>query len=129
MCCFSPPNPLVSTPRRPARRGAAEMTDSLDVAPSVAERIARIEQGLRLEGPPTADGPRHTTLAARMAFHVVPAVSIAVIDDGQIAWTRAYGQGEVGRPDPATPHTLFQAGSISKAVTALAALRLVAQGR
>lgn len=44
---------------------------------------------------------------------------VAVIDGFDIAWTRVVG---------AAPDRLFQAGSISKAVTALAALELAARG-
>jgi len=66
------------------------------------------------------------TLAAEMARLHVPGVSVAVLRGGRIEWARGYG---VTRPGGAavTPDTLFQAGSISKPVTALAALRLVQQ--
>ena len=47
-------------------------------------------------------------------------VGVAVIEDFGIAWT----QGAGGAPDQ-----LFQAGSISKALTALAALELAARGQ
>src|SRR5262249_1053719 len=56
------------------------------------------------------------------------AVSVAVIDKGQLAWARAYGTLELGGDQRADSATLFQAGSISKAVTAFAALRLVDRG-
>ena len=59
----------------------------------------------------------------------MPAVSIAVIADGRVAWTKAYGVTEQGRSRHATPQTLFQAASISKAVAALGTLQLVEQGR
>jgi CubicO group peptidase (beta-lactamase class C family) len=59
----------------------------------------------------------------------IPAVSLAVVRDGVLAWEHAWGVATAGRPDPVTPRTLFQAGSISKPVAALCALRLVAQGR
>jgi CubicO group peptidase (beta-lactamase class C family) len=59
----------------------------------------------------------------------IPAVSIAVVRAGELAWAHAWGVAEAGHPDPATPQTLFQAGSISKPVAAMCALRLVAQGR
>ncbi|MGH9960173.1 MAG: serine hydrolase, partial [Pyrinomonadaceae bacterium] len=42
---------------------------------------------------------------------------------------RGYGVRETGRIEPVTPETLFQAASISKPVAAMAALRLVQQGR
>ncbi len=55
-------------------------------------------------------------------------MSVAVIDRGRLAWARGFGVTDVveaGRVDTAT---LFQAGSISKAVTAVAAMRMVERG-
>ncbi len=65
-------------------------------------------------------------LTDRMAHYRVPAVSIAIIQDCRIVELRAFGAATPGRP--ATPRTLFQAGSLSKTFTAVAALRLVEQG-
>jgi CubicO group peptidase (beta-lactamase class C family) len=55
-------------------------------------------------------------------------VSIAVINDGHVEWAAGYGVRVVGSSDSVTVSTLFQAASISKPVTALAALRLVDEG-
>lgn len=55
----------------------------------------------------------------------VPAVSIAFIADGRIRWARAYGVAAAGSGRKVTPATRFQAGSMSKAVAAAGALRLV----
>lgn len=68
------------------------------------------------------------TIAAEMDRLHVPGVSIAVLRGGTIAWSKGYGVTRAGGA-PVTPDTLFQAGSISKPVTALAALRLVQQQR
>lgn len=68
------------------------------------------------------------TIAQRMAEQDVPALSIAVIDDGRVAWTKAYGLADVEERRNATPQTLFQAASISKPVAATAALTLVDDG-
>jgi CubicO group peptidase (beta-lactamase class C family) len=62
----------------------------------------------------------------RMAHYHVPGLSLACIHNGTVAWTQAFGVARVGA-EPVTPDTLFQAGSISKSVTALAVLRLVEQ--
>ena len=97
--------------------------------PALAARISRIENGLLpavvIKGQP----PVPMTVADRMAFHKVPAVSLAFFDHGQILWARAYGLADVASKIPVTPDTLFQAASISKPVTALAALRLVQDGK
>jgi CubicO group peptidase (beta-lactamase class C family) len=94
----------------------------------VAERIQRVENGLLpaviIKGRTTA-----MKLAERMAHYKVPGLSVAVINNGKIEWARGYGVVEKDGDKPVTPDTLFLAGSISKPVAALAALRLVEQGK
>lgn len=68
-------------------------------------------------------------LADLMRRHNVPAVSIAVIRDGRLTWSGAFGTADPERRRAATPDTLFQAASISKPVAATAALRLVELGK
>lgn len=93
-----------------------------------AARAARVEAGLL---PPVVLAGRAMgmTLAERMAHHRVPGLSLAVIHDGKIDWARGYGLRESDGKRPVTAHTRFLAGSISKPVAALAALRLVEQGK
>lgn len=67
--------------------------------------------------------------ADAMKRHEVPGVSIAVVDDFQVAWAEGFGVATVGSSNPVTPTTLFQAASISKPVSALAALRSVELGK
>ncbi len=97
--------------------------------PALAARISRIESGLLPAVVIKGQLPKPMTIADRMAFHKVPGVSVAFFDHGQILWTRAYGFAEVASKKPVTPNTLFQAASISKPVAALAALRLVQDGK
>lgn len=92
-------------------------------------RVASVERGL-LRTPLLATQPHERVgLAERMEQLRVPGVSGAVIADFQIQWARGYGRKEAGDETAVTPDTLFLAGSISKPVTAVAALRLVEQGR
>ncbi len=58
----------------------------------------------------------------------IPGLSIAVVDSGRIVLARAYGVTKRGTTTPVTTSTLFQAGSISKSVTAVGAMRLVERG-
>jgi CubicO group peptidase (beta-lactamase class C family) len=67
-------------------------------------------------------------LDERMAYRRVPGLSLAVIRGGEIAWTRGHGVTEAAAASPVTPDTLFQAGSISKPVTAVATMRLAERG-
>jgi CubicO group peptidase (beta-lactamase class C family) len=68
------------------------------------------------------------TLWERMAADHVPGVSVAVIHNGEIEWAQGFGVVQPGGA-PVTVDTLFQAGSISKPVAAMAALRLVREGK
>ncbi len=78
-------------------------------------------------------GPRepalHVTLAQMMGIYHEPGLSIAVIEHGQIAWASGFGVTGPGEHRPVTPHTLFQAASISKPVTAAGALWLIQRGK
>ncbi|HWS56194.1 MAG TPA: serine hydrolase [Pyrinomonadaceae bacterium] len=92
-----------------------------------AARARRVEQGLLpavlVRGQPA------WTLAERMRHYKTPGVSVAVIRDFKVEWARGYGVKDVETGEPVTERTLFQAGSISKPVAAMAALRKVEQGR
>jgi CubicO group peptidase (beta-lactamase class C family) len=59
----------------------------------------------------------------------IPGLSLAIIQDGKIVKATGYGVVEKGGETPVTASTLFQAGSISKAVAALGALSLVEQDK
>lgn len=90
--------------------------------PHIAAIVANLSPSMVKQGEPI----HGKTLAETMAEDHVTAVSIAFIDHGKIAWVRSFGVLSVGGA-PATPDTLFQAGSISKPVSATAALYLVQQ--
>jgi CubicO group peptidase (beta-lactamase class C family) len=65
----------------------------------------------------------------QMARRRISGVSLAVIQDGRIVAARAYGVVDETTRAPVTTATLFQAGSISKPVSAVGALHLVEAGR
>lgn len=91
-------------------------------------RIARVEAGLLppilWKGEPRVGQP----LADRIANLQVPGVGVAVVDGYTLSWARGWGVVRAGDTAPVTADTLFQAGSVSKTVTALLALRLVGRG-
>lgn len=64
----------------------------------------------------------------RMTHYGVPGVSIAVIYDSKIHWSKAYGVMDKDTKQPVTSTTLFQAGSISKPVAAYGALTMLPSG-
>ena len=68
------------------------------------------------------------TLADQMSRLHVPGVSIAVIRDKRIDWSKGYGVARLGGPS-VSASTLLGAASMSKPVTAVAVLRLVQEGK
>ncbi|CRX37935.1 serine hydrolase domain-containing protein [Estrella lausannensis] len=89
-----------------------------------------VEQGLRQKVLITGHPAEKMDLVKRMEYYKVPGVSIAVINEGKIEWTQGYGRFGVEPDSPlVTTQTLFQAGSISKPLTAFGALLLVEQGK
>jgi CubicO group peptidase (beta-lactamase class C family) len=99
------------------------------VSPEIQQKIQRIENGLLYPIVIRGESIERMNLLERMKFYKTPGVSIAFINDGRIEWARAYGVRESGKNDPVTLETMFQAGSISKSITAIAALRLVQMGK
>ncbi len=70
------------------------------------------------------DSIQKFNLQERMDFYKVPGMSIAIVENGKIKWARGYGYAYTESGKKVDTHTLFQAGSISKPVAALAALKL-----
>ena len=105
----SHPNPASSVP-------------PLSPSNALAASIARVEHGLipevRVEGEKGG-----WSIEERLRAHRTPALSVAVIHDHRVAWARAYGVKDARTGERADAETLFQAASISKMVTALAALQ------
>jgi CubicO group peptidase (beta-lactamase class C family) len=95
---------------------------------SVEERAAQVESHL-IPFLEVAGSPEQSyNLVDRMAYYQVPGVSIAVIQEGQIEWARAYGVARMGADHPLTIEVPFQAASMSKPVTALLALLMAQEG-
>jgi len=87
--------------------------------------IARIEQPQS----PSRQGLDRLTLEQVRKKYGVPGVSVAIIQDFRVECARGYGTADVETNLAVDAHTLFQAASISKAVTAVAVLKAAQDGR
>ena len=81
--------------------------------------------GILIKGEPAPS----LNLTERMSFYNIPGVSVAIFQNNRIVFSKGYGTTEKEGGVPVTPHTLFQAASISKPVAAAAVLRLVEKGK
>jgi CubicO group peptidase (beta-lactamase class C family) len=93
----------------------------------VAAKISRVEKGLL--PPIPIKGASTWNIEERMKQYKAPGVSVAVINNFKIEWAKAYGVKDIETREPVTTETLFQAGSISKPVAAMAALKRVQEGK
>src|SRR5258708_16109759 len=59
----------------------------------------------------------------------VPGVSVAVVENGQYEWGAGFGYADLENNAPASEHTLFRLASISKSLTATAAMQLWERGQ
>ncbi|MBB3033467.1 serine hydrolase domain-containing protein [Alteriqipengyuania lutimaris] len=68
------------------------------------------------------------TLETLARKHSIPGASAAIYENGDIAWTWAYGVQSVASGKPVGPETLFQAASLSKPVTAYVTMQMIEHG-
>src|SRR5271169_144824 len=68
-------------------------------------------------------------IASYVSDHHVPGLSVAVIDGGRVILTQGYGLADVENREPATTDTVYRIASISKSITATAAMKLVETGK
>lgn len=64
-----------------------------------------------------------------MSEFKVPGLSIAFVDSGEIAWTKSYGFSNLVTSKMVSDKTVFTGASLSKPLTAFAALNLVELGK
>jgi CubicO group peptidase (beta-lactamase class C family) len=94
-----------------------------------AARIERVEKGLPAIPAAGTEPALQLDLEQSMRRFRVPGLSIAVIDNFRIVWAKGYGVKEAGSRASVTVRTIFEAGSISKAASAVGALALVERGK
>lgn len=105
---------------------AVLMSTTVVAASQVDPNIERVEAGLLPVAAERVGAPAN--IRDRMRAYGVPGVSIAVVENGRIAWARGYGIADSANGRPVTAETLFQAASISKPISAMGALLLVQRG-
>jgi serine beta-lactamase-like protein LACTB, mitochondrial len=70
-----------------------------------------------------------TAISHFMAAHSIPGVSVAIVENGAYEWSAGFGMADLENSVPATSQTLYRLASISKPITATAALLLWQKGK
>lgn len=87
---------------------------------------------LRAQAPVSVPGKRNKVEDAVkkfMAANGLPGVSVAVVENGKYEWSAGFGMADLENSVPATSHTLYRLASISKPITATAAMVLYERGK
>src|SRR5579863_3696242 len=69
------------------------------------------------------------TISSALALSGAPSVSVAVVQDGEIAYAKAFGKANIAENHSADAATRYAIGSVSKQFTAAALLLLAEQGK
>ena len=68
-------------------------------------------------------------VAKFMALSSAPGISVAVVKDGEYVWSAGFGMADLENSVPATSQTLYRLASVSKPITAVAAMQLWQRGK
>jgi serine beta-lactamase-like protein LACTB len=121
--------------------GREPQTPALDVAGRVPQRIATtllLLASLTAVGCASGEATRlspdkqaqiESAVSKFLATSNAPGVSVAVVQDGEFVWSGGFGMADLENSVPATADTLYRLGSISKPITATAALVLSERGQ
>jgi CubicO group peptidase (beta-lactamase class C family) len=70
-----------------------------------------------------------TWIAEQMEYRGLPGLSLAVVFDREIVWSRGFGVADLLTGAPVTPHTVFRIASITKTFTSTAIMILRDEGK
>src|SRR5262245_17473543 len=101
----------------------------LFVALTSGEATSRPHEVSRKDAEDRQAAKIETAIAAFKARLSIPAISVAMVKDNQIIFRRGYGLADLENKVPATADTVFRIASVSKSLTATAAMQLVEQGK
>jgi CubicO group peptidase (beta-lactamase class C family) len=115
---------MISRHRRSAALSAASLVTWL-LATSAATAQAPASAPTR----PDRFDPVRAVIRQVMDSAAVPAMAVALAQNGRIVWEEGFGWADRERMVPATQHTMFSLASISKPITATGLMRLVEEGK
>ena len=78
----------------------------------------------------TFDSQKFDEIAfSKLSETKIPSIAVSIVQDGQVVHSRGYGYKDVSAALPATEHTLYGVGSITKSFVSLSIAKLVEAGK
>jgi len=68
-------------------------------------------------------------LDAQVAYNRIPGMSVAIVHDQELLWSRGFGYADLEKKIPASPGTIYSICSISKLFTSVAVMQLRDEGK
>ena len=68
-------------------------------------------------------------ISEKMSKEKIPGLSIAIVKEGKLVWSKGYGYADLENLVPAKSNTAYRSASIGKTITATAIMQLVEQGK
>lgn len=93
------------------------------------EGKSQLENGIRNQVKFLGEPEVFSSITNKMSEYKIPAVSLAVIKQGRIDWADIYQNADFSEDPSLSCTSLFQAASLSKPVTFLAAVRMQSAGK
>ncbi|QBY04379.1 class A beta-lactamase-related serine hydrolase [Thalassotalea sp. HSM 43] len=116
------PEPHPKTSKSPVKAGCELNSQAL-----VGKH--QLDNGLRSKVKFLAETESLRTIGDKMSEYKIPALSLALIKQGKIDWADTYQNSQFSTQQPLDCQSLFQAASLSKPVTVMAAVRMQAAGK
>ena len=104
---------------------------------SVGAAAQTAEKAEKKEAVPLGQDPRFVQavglleawIDGKLGFEKIPGISLGLVVDQDLVWSKGYGFADLSRREPATPRTIYSICSISKLFTSIAVMQLRDQGR
>lgn len=93
-----------------------------------ADRKAQLETEIRGQVKFLEETENLSSITSKMTEYNIPALSLAVINHGKLDWTEIYQNSNFSEEQKLDSTSIFQAASLSKPVTFLAAVRMHSAG-
>lgn len=104
---------------------AAPSFSSAQSRPPPVPTAAQNSQGLSAAKIEKING----AISAWMSQHKAPALSVAIVLNDQLGWSKGFGLADIENNVPARADTAYRLASISKSLTAVAVMQLVEKGK
>lgn len=110
------------------------MLNKISAAIGLIAIMGGLAHSANAQAPQAAEADNKTAAIERlvqgeMASRRIPGLQLAIVKNGEIVFTGAYGQSDLETAKPVTDRTVFGVNSISKAFAGVAAMQLVEAGK